>query len=66
MPPFQKGLADTKCVGGHTDHPLARLTPAHSHTFTHAMLTPAAGAACSTCHMATETVVDAGVPTQCS
>ncbi len=28
MSPFHQGLADTDCMGCHTDHPLASLTPA--------------------------------------
>jgi hypothetical protein len=66
MLPFHQALADTDCLGCHTDHPLASLTPPHSHTFAHAMLTPAAGAACSNCHTAPRTVVHAGPPAQCS
>ena len=50
--PFHQGLADSDCMGCLTDHPLASLTPPHSHTFVHAMLTPAAAVACFGCHMA--------------
>jgi LSD1 subclass zinc finger protein len=51
MPPFHQGLVSTDCMGCHTDHPLASLVPAHSHSFDHAMLTPAVGANCAGCHV---------------
>jgi len=50
LPAFRQGLADTDCRGCHTDHLPASPTPARSRTFVHAMLPPAAGAACSGCH----------------
>lgn len=64
--PFHQGLADSDCLGCHTDHPMASLTPPHSHTFAHGMLTEAAGAVCSSCHTAPETSVHEGVTEQCS
>jgi hypothetical protein len=66
MPPFHQGLADADCMGCHTDHPLASLTPPHSNTFAHVMLTPAAGVACSGCHTAPTNVTHAGITAQCS
>jgi hypothetical protein len=66
MPAFHQGLADTDCMGCHTDHRLAGLTPVHSHTFDHAMLTPAAGAACASCHTAPKTSIHEGITAQCS
>lgn len=50
MSPFHQALASTDCMGCHTDHQAARLAPAHSHGFAHAMLTPAMGADCAGCH----------------
>jgi hypothetical protein len=64
--PFHQALADTDCMGCHTDHPMASLTPAHSHTFAHGMLTSAAGAACVSCHAAPTDTVHTGVTAQCS
>lgn len=65
MAPFHQGLADTDCMSCHTDHPLASLTPPHSHTFAHAMLTPAIGAACSSCHTPPTDVMHAAPVAQC-
>jgi hypothetical protein len=66
MPPFHQGLADSDCMGCHTDHPLASLVPPHSHTFAHSMLTPLAGAACSGCHAAPKDTLHAGISAECS
>lgn len=66
MVPFHQGLADADCMGCHTDHPPPSLTPPHSHSFAHAMLTPAVGAACSACHSAPKNVLHAGSTAQCS
>ncbi|MCF8511974.1 MAG: hypothetical protein K9G43_11035 [Rhodobacteraceae bacterium] len=48
--PFHQGLSDTDCMGCHTDHPMASLTPPHSHSFAHVMLLPAVAAGCANCH----------------
>ena len=66
MPPFHQGLASTDCMGCHTDHPMASLTPPHSHTFAHDLLSPSAGAACSDCHLAPVDTVHADNTLQCS
>jgi hypothetical protein len=64
--PFHQGLADTDCMSCHTDHPMASLTPPHSHTFAHAMLTPAVGAACASCHTPPADVMHVAPVGQCS
>lgn len=66
MAPFHQALADSDCMSCHTDHPPVSLAPAHSHTFAHAMLTPAMGAACSSCHVAPVDTVHTGMTAQCS
>lgn len=66
MPLFHQGLADSDCMGCHTDHPLASLVPAHSHTFAHSMLTPLARAACSGCHAAPKDTLHEGISAECS
>jgi len=66
FPPFHQGLADTNCMGCHTDHPLPKLTRAHSHTFSHEMLTPAIGAACSGCHTPPKDKIHTALTVQCS
>lgn len=49
-PPFHQGLSPSDCLTCHTDHPAPALVPAHSHTFAHALLTPATAANCAGCH----------------
>jgi len=66
MPPFHQGPADTDCMGCHTDHALASLTPPHSNTFAYVMLTPAVGVVCSGSHTAPTNVTHAGITAQCS
>lgn len=66
MAPFHQGLASTDCMSCHTDHPMASLTPSHSHTFAHAMLTPAVGAACSSCHTPPSDTIHVAPVAQCS
>ncbi len=66
LAPFHQGLDDTDCMGCHTDHPLASLRPAYSLSFDHAMLTSAAGAACSGCHTPPADAVHVVPVAQCS
>lgn len=66
MTPFHQSLADTNCMDCHTDHPMANLTPPHSHRFSHAMLTPAVGAACAGCHTPPADAIHVAPVAQCS
>ena len=62
---FHQQLKTQDCLSCHTGHEGSALALGHRHSFSHALLLPAAGAKCEACHTQPDTAVHRGMSGNC-
>ena len=63
---FHRQLTTQNCLACHTAHEGSALALGHRQSFSHALLPPAAGAKCETCHTLPDTAIHRGAGANCA